>query len=187
MIIEFENLKNIRAKHADKKIIICSGWFDLFHTGHLNFLKKAKDNGDILVVLVMNDTDGNYIKGVNRPIINQFQRGEIIDSLKCVDYTIISGLITNDKISPSYFNSVENKKTKMLWDRYLPIIGELNADKVFALKETLKFNGLEKCIEELKCEVVYCDRCEGISTTDIVKKLHKHNKTNKLSEDIYGK
>lgn len=164
MIINFEKLKDLQ----DRNTIICSGWFDMLHIGHLNFLKNAKKHADNLVVVVMNDRDGKYIKGNDRPIINQFQRAEIIDSLKCVDYTIISKNIKN---KTPYFNSSIDKKGILLWNRYIPIIKELNPNKVFSLEETLKFNGLGDYIENLSIDVVYSKRTNGISTTSIENKL----------------
>lgn len=42
MIVKFDELKNIRNNNKNKNIVICAGWFDMFHCGHLNFLNNAK-------------------------------------------------------------------------------------------------------------------------------------------------
>jgi len=164
LILTIEELKS---EIKNKDTIICSGWFDLFHIGHLNFLKNAKKLADYLIVVVRNDTDGKYIKGENRPIINQQNRLEIIDSLKCVDYTILSDNFTNqNKLTRKL-----DKKSLSSWDKYISIIEEIKPNKVFSLWETLGHNGFGKYIETLGIKVIYTDRFKGISTTDIERKL----------------
>jgi rfaE bifunctional protein nucleotidyltransferase chain/domain len=81
-------LSNLRTLFKDKTIVLCHGCFDVFHYGHLTYLKKSKDLGDILVVSITHD---HFIKkGVDRPISNINQRLEIINELKCVDYCCVS-------------------------------------------------------------------------------------------------
>ena len=162
MIVTFNQLVNLRGEN----ITICAGWFDMFHVGHLNFLKNAKKQSEKLLVVVMNDIDGRYIKGDGRPIINENQRSEVVDNLKCVDYVIISEHIINYR----KHNNLD-KKTRLLWNRYIPIIKKLKPNNVFALEETLKFNGLDGYIESLGINIVYSERYDGISTTDIEKQL----------------
>ncbi len=80
-----------------KKIIgYTTGVFDLFHIGHLNILKRAKENCDELIVGVNTDELVSSYKSKS-PIIPFEDRIEIIRSLKCVDRAIP---VTNrDKIS----------------------------------------------------------------------------------------
>jgi glycerol-3-phosphate cytidylyltransferase len=61
-----------------------TGVFDLFHIGHLNILKKAKENCDKLIVGVNTDELVESYKGKS-PIIPFEDRIEIIKSLECVD------------------------------------------------------------------------------------------------------
>lgn len=162
MIINFNQLSKLR----DENITVCAGWFDMFHIGHLNFLKNAKKHSEKLLVVVMNDIDGKYIKGDSRPIINENQRAEIVDNLKCVDYVLISTPITNNH----RYNSLD-KKTRLLWDRYIPIIQELKPNNVFSLEETLNLNKLGNYVESMGINVIYSERFDGVSTTDIENKL----------------
>jgi len=61
--------------HADGKIIIlATGFFDLLHAEHLNFLKKAKSAGDVLIVAVESDERARITKGEGRPIETQLVR-----------------------------------------------------------------------------------------------------------------
>jgi len=119
MIVNHGKLKEIRNANRDKKIVFASGVFDLFHIGHLKYLKRAKKLGDILVVNVVNDSRVKILKGNNRPIINEKMRATIIDSLKFVDYVVINPLINDGvsidcikKLQPDYFGVREKTKYK---------------------------------------------------------------------------
>ena len=56
----------------NKKIVLCHGVFDVVHSGHLNYLKKAKQFGDILIISVTSDRFVN--KGPGRPVFDINQR-----------------------------------------------------------------------------------------------------------------
>lgn len=61
--------------HAEgKKLVLATGFFDLFHAEHLNFLAKAKAVGDTLVVAVESDERARAAKGEGRPIETQSVR-----------------------------------------------------------------------------------------------------------------
>ena len=151
--------------------IICAGWFDMFHVGHLRFLKEAKKHADNLIVVVMNDRDGTYIKGNNRPIINQNDRAEIINDLKCVDFVNICEHNVNINI-PKNRRELDDKSI-LLWDRYISLIEKIKPKKVFSLEETLRFNGFGDYIKSLGIDVVYTNRTNDISTTNIENKIRK--------------
>jgi cytidyltransferase-like protein len=161
------NMEEFLRHENTEDFVICAGWFDMFHIGHLNFIRNAKKEGSKLVVVVMNDEDGRTIKGETRPIINEEQRAEIIDNLKFVDYTIIANYSELGRKQREF----EDIKTKILWNKYIPIIKKLNIKKVFSLEETLKFNGLGDYLESTGHTIIYSERTEGISTTDLENKL----------------
>lgn len=54
-----------------KKIVLATGFFDLLHQEHVNFLRKAKAAGDILIVAVESDERARALKGEGRPIDSQ--------------------------------------------------------------------------------------------------------------------
>lgn len=61
--------------HAEgKTIVLATGFFDLLHAEHVNFLQKAKGTGDILIVGVESDERARKIKGEGRPIETQSVR-----------------------------------------------------------------------------------------------------------------
>ncbi len=89
MIIAIDDLADIRSDHSEQKVVLTSGTFDLLHVGHLNYLEKVREHGDIVVVLLSGDQRVKARKGSKRPIINEVERARILDSLKIVDYVFI--------------------------------------------------------------------------------------------------
>lgn len=77
----------LRAK--GKKIVFTNGCFDILHYGHVMYLKRAKERGDILIVALNSDSSVKKIKGPGRPILNQHDRSAIIAALASVDYVVI--------------------------------------------------------------------------------------------------
>jgi rfaE bifunctional protein nucleotidyltransferase chain/domain len=85
-----EEIKLIRSalKADNKKVVFTNGCFDIMHTGHIDYLNKAKALGDILIVGLNTDDSVKRIKGDKRPIINEDERAEIISNIKPVDYVV---------------------------------------------------------------------------------------------------
>lgn len=77
------------AKQRGKKIVIASGVFDLFHEGHREYLRRAKDAGDYLIVLIESDSRTREMKGEGRPIWDQERRKKEVQSLPFVDDVMI--------------------------------------------------------------------------------------------------
>jgi rfaE bifunctional protein nucleotidyltransferase chain/domain len=75
-------------REKGNKTVLVGGCFDILHLGHITFLKKAKNLGDKLVVLLESDENIKNNKGNNRPINNQKNRAKILESLKMVDQVI---------------------------------------------------------------------------------------------------
>jgi len=87
-----EKLTSLLASIAfqQKKIVFTNGVFDLLHLGHIDYLSKAKDLGNFLVVGVNSDESARKLgKGINRPIKDEVSRSTIMASLRFVDMVII--------------------------------------------------------------------------------------------------
>ena len=89
MIVEVENLSEIRSQHQDKRIVLTSGTFDLLHVGHLRYLSAVNALGDIVIVMLSGDSRVKNRKGPNRPIISEQDRAQMLDALQAVDYVFI--------------------------------------------------------------------------------------------------
>ena len=85
-----DEIKSIRKKFRDekKKVVFTNGCFDLIHAGHVDYLTKAKELGDVLLVGLNSDSSIRRIKGDKRPILQEEERAFIISSLKPVDYVV---------------------------------------------------------------------------------------------------
>ena len=85
-IVSLEKLLEILPR--DKKIVFTNGCFDILHSGHVKYLKKAKSFGDILVLGLNSDESIKRLKGETRPI-NQFEdRAEVLSALEAIDYVV---------------------------------------------------------------------------------------------------
>lgn len=75
--------------NMDNKIVLVTGVFDLLHDEHLNFLKKAKELGDKLVVGVESDKRVKEIKGITRPVLSEEIRKKNLEKLSLADEVFI--------------------------------------------------------------------------------------------------
>ncbi len=76
-----------RKRH--KKIVFTNGCFDILHTGHIEYLKFCKLQGDIVVLGLNSDSSVQKIKGPDRPVNNQHDRASVLAALEMVDYITI--------------------------------------------------------------------------------------------------
>ena len=90
-ILSREEIKKIveSLKADGKKIVFTNGCFDILHAGHVDYLAKAKEKGDILVVGLNSDASVSRIKGPLRPIINENERAFVLNNLCSVDYVTL--------------------------------------------------------------------------------------------------
>jgi rfaE bifunctional protein nucleotidyltransferase chain/domain len=72
-------------RRKGRKLVFTNGCFDLLHAGHVRYLREAKKLGDVLVVGINSDRSVSEIKP-ERPITPEDQRAEVLSSLEMVDY-----------------------------------------------------------------------------------------------------
>ena len=87
-----------KLKREGKKVVFTNGCFDILHSGHVDYLIKAKLKGDILIVGLNTDASVKRIKGNKRPLILQSERAFIIANLKPVDYVTLFDEDTPEQI-----------------------------------------------------------------------------------------
>ena len=142
--IERDNMKKY-------KIGYTTGVFDMFHIGHLNILKRAKEQCDYLIVGVTTD-ELCLIRKNKKPIISQNDRVSIVSAIKYVDEVVLQ----------TDMNKTEAVK------RY-------NVDAVFVgsdWKNSDTWNQYEKEFSKFGCDVVYLEYTEGISSSVLREKLN---------------
>lgn len=127
-----------------------TGVYDMFHIGHLNILKRAKEQCDFLIVGV--STDELVQKDKNKtPIIPFEDRCRIVEAIKYVD-----------KVVPQ-----ANKDKYAAWER-------LQFNKMFVgsdWQNTETWNRFEEQFQPLGVEIVYLQHTDGISSTILRNRL----------------
>jgi rfaE bifunctional protein nucleotidyltransferase chain/domain len=90
-IFDREKLENQLAiwRFQSRKIVFTNGCFDLLHLGHIDYLTKAKDLGDILIIGLNTDDSVRRLKGDTRPITDENSRSTIIASLQFVSAVVL--------------------------------------------------------------------------------------------------
>lgn len=78
-------------KFHGKKIVFTNGCFDILHLGHIDYLSKARDLGDILVIGLNTDLSVKKIKGSTRPIQDEISRSMVLAALGFVDAVVFFG------------------------------------------------------------------------------------------------
>lgn len=72
----------------ENRMVFTNGCFDLLHRGHIYYLSRARELGDLLVVGLNSDASVSLLKGPGRPINKLEARAEVLGALACVDYII---------------------------------------------------------------------------------------------------
>ena len=85
-----------KLRELDKTIVVAGGVFDILHLGHIKFLEKAKEKGDVFLVLLESDQNAKR-KGENRPIHTQKNRASVLSALPSINYVILLPEMTKDK------------------------------------------------------------------------------------------
>ena len=129
-----------------------TGVYDMFHIGHLNILRRAKEQCDFLIVGVSTDELVQHDKN-KTPIIPFDERCAIVEAIKYVDQVV-----------PQF-----DKNKLSAWERY-------HFNKMFVgsdWKGTEVWNGFEKQFEPIGVEIVYLDHTDGISSSILRDKIAK--------------
>lgn len=174
MIVKYEELNSIRSKNKGKNISICTGTFDLFHYSHLMFLKYLKERSDILVVVVKSDKDVKA-KGKNRPIINEFERTMIVDSIKYTDYTIVSNNIYRSELIDELINDNNySKKDIYRLMRDGAIFEKIKADTLYVTEDKEIPQVIIDLCKKIKTDIkIIPIQGNDFHTSDIIGKILK--------------
>ena len=131
-----------------------TGVYDMFHIGHLNLLRRAKELCDYLIVGVSTDELVQHEKN-KTPIISFEDRCEIIGSIKYVDEVVAQ--VDKDKLG-AYFRLDKRFKKMFVGSDW---------------KGSPQWEQYEKDFEPYGVEIVYLPHTEGISSSILREKLGK--------------
>jgi D-beta-D-heptose 7-phosphate kinase/D-beta-D-heptose 1-phosphate adenosyltransferase len=76
-------------RRAGQQIVFTNGCFDLLHAGHLQLLRFARAQGDVLIVGINSDRGVRLIKGEQRPIYPATERAHILAAIEMVDHVVV--------------------------------------------------------------------------------------------------
>ena len=134
------------------KVGYTTGVFDMFHIGHLNILRRAKEQCDHLIVGVTSDSLCIDRKG-KAPVICEADRVAIVSAIRYADEVMIQADM--DKMAA---------------------VKRYGADAVFVgsdWKGTAAWDAYEKEFNSVGCDVVYLDHTDGISSSILRERLNK--------------
>jgi D-beta-D-heptose 7-phosphate kinase / D-beta-D-heptose 1-phosphate adenosyltransferase len=78
-----------RHRAQGQSIVWTNGCFDILHAGHVEYLRFAAAQGDVLVVGLNSDAGVRRLKGPGRPVCTQENRAQVLAALQVVDYVMI--------------------------------------------------------------------------------------------------
>ena len=94
-ILSLENILRLRntLKSEGKRLILCHGHFNVIHPGHLRILNYAKEQGDLLVVSILNDSE--ILPALRQDFFSQEDRVKGVEALRMVDvvYSLPGGVV----------------------------------------------------------------------------------------------
>ena len=76
-------------KKSNKKIVFTNGCFDVIHFGHVDYLSKARNLGDFLVIGLNSDASVKRLKGDSRPINEEHARAFVLAAMEFVDAVVV--------------------------------------------------------------------------------------------------
>ncbi|MEK6559967.1 MAG: D-glycero-beta-D-manno-heptose 1-phosphate adenylyltransferase [Planctomycetota bacterium] len=157
-IKDTEVLVGILNEHRKKhdKIVFTNGCFDILHVGHIEYLKFARKQGDLLVEGLNSDRSVKSLKGPSRPFVSETERAKMLAALEDVNYVVLF-----DELTP------------------VNLITAVRPD-VLVKGEDWKDAGVvgREFVESYGGKVVLAPFVEGVSTTNIISRIiNRHNQT----------
>ena len=76
-------------RFKEQKIVFTNGCFDILHLGHIEYLSKAADLGDVLIIGLNTDASVAKLKGDDRPLNNEHARAMVLASLRFVTAVVL--------------------------------------------------------------------------------------------------
>lgn len=136
-------------RKGGKKVVFTNGCFDILHAGHVTYLEKARSFGDCLVLGLNTDASVRANKGPSRPINSELDRAKVVGGLKAVDYVVLFGEQTAEKLI-----------AKVKPDVYVKG-GDYTLDTLPEAKIVMGYGG----------KVEFVTMVEGRSTTNVIQKI----------------
>ncbi len=139
-------------KGLGMRVVLTSGSFDLIHLGHVKYLAKAKERGDVLVVGVDSDAKIRRRKGEDRPLVPERERLEMLAHQRPVDLL--------------YLKPEEEERWALI-RAVEPDVLVLTADHSYDEAEQAE-------LREIVGEIAVIERQATITTSERIRQLYMH-------------
>lgn len=136
-------------KFFDRKIVFTNGCFDILHAGHIDYLAKASNLGDELIIGLNSDQSVRRLKGNDRPVMDEFSRSLIMAALR-----FVSAVVIFDEDTPY-------ELIKTVQPHVLVKAADYNPEEIVGY-DIVKANG---------GEVITIELLQGYSTTGVINKI----------------
>lgn len=134
------------------RLVLTSGSFDLVHLGHVKYLAKAKELGDVLIVGVDSDAKIRHRKGEDRPMVPESERLEMLAHQRPVDVIFLKA---DDEERWALIRSVR------------PDVLVLSTDHSYDEDEQVE-------LREICGEVRILERQAAVTTSERIRQLYMH-------------
>jgi rfaE bifunctional protein nucleotidyltransferase chain/domain len=134
------------------KLVMTNGCFDILHKGHVEYLFKARNEGDALLLALNSDSSTRALKGPKRPVNDQNARATVLASLYFVDAVIIFDSLRCDSVITAIAPDVYVKG------------GDYDLETIDAREK--------KALMDTGVEISFIPLTPGFSTTNTISKLN---------------
>jgi rfaE bifunctional protein nucleotidyltransferase chain/domain len=138
-----------------KRLVFTNGCFDLIHAGHVDYLARARELGDALMIGVNDDDSVRRLKGANRPHMSLADRMQVLAALRSVDYVV------------SFAENTPAELIAAVKPQVLVKGGDYTPDGVVGKNTVESYGG----------KVVIIPLLPGRSTTSLIKKIGREDCT----------
>lgn len=154
-IIPQEKLQSVLTywRFKEYRVVFTNGCFDLLHKGHIEYMARAADQGDILVLGLNSDKSVKRIKGDSRPVQDESSRSLVLAALK-----FVTAVVLFDEETPY-------ELIKLVQPDVLVKGADYNEEDIVGA-DIVKARG---------GEIRTITLTEGYSTTDIIRKIKQNN------------
>jgi rfaE bifunctional protein nucleotidyltransferase chain/domain len=152
-IYTLADLINVREQWREegKKVVFTNGCFDIVHLGHIDYLEKAREKGDKLIVGLNTDASVSKLKGETRPVVAEYARARMMAAFEFVDAVVFFAEETPLCL-------IEQLKPDILTKG-----SDYTVENIVGADFVLKLGG----------KVETLDLVEGYSTTQLIEKIKK--------------
>ena len=148
-IVSREQLVERLKSRGDQRVVFTNGCFDLVHRGHVDYLSRARDLGDLLILGLNSDSSVRRLKGPSRPIVDENSRALLLAAFQFIDYVVL------------FEEDTPYELIKAAQPDILVKGGDYKPEEIVGYDIVKQRGG----------EVVTIDFVPGFSTTNIVEKL----------------